>query len=183
MHEDYKLGEARYFLRQMVENQADYDAVAYNLSAFLTASKSVLQYGLKEAETKLGGRKWYDAFISGSGVVKHLKDRRDFNIHEQPIKPAKSVRISFEVVYAIESFTIEKYDEKGSLIGISEDATDEDRELDTTNPAEAEESVRHQYTIRDWGGAEIELYDLAKKLLGELEVFVADGRSQGFISA
>src|SRR5271166_4284403 len=59
MHEYEKLEEARHFLERM-RQAAEPKAFQYELSAFLSAARSALQYALKEATTKTGGQKWYD---------------------------------------------------------------------------------------------------------------------------
>lgn len=55
-NERSKLAEARYFYSRMRKEVDDREAFTCNLSAFLAAARSVLQYALKEAKTKTGGQ-------------------------------------------------------------------------------------------------------------------------------
>ena len=55
MYEQEKLGEANYFYSRMLSEAVDRDAFIFNLSAFLSSARSVLQYAFKEAQTKSGG--------------------------------------------------------------------------------------------------------------------------------
>ncbi len=56
MHEKDKIIEAEYFYSRMKQEQHDRDAFRHNLSAFLSAARSVLQYALKEAETNTNSK-------------------------------------------------------------------------------------------------------------------------------
>src|SRR5207249_2882101 len=67
MHEEGKLQEASHFLGQMRSSLEDPEVFRYNLSAFLSAGRSVAQYALKEAQTKPGGQVWYDRFVDWEG--------------------------------------------------------------------------------------------------------------------
>lgn len=55
MYEQEKLDEARYFLSQMAMSADQPRAFRYELSAFLSAARSALQYALDEARAKVGG--------------------------------------------------------------------------------------------------------------------------------
>lgn len=57
MNEKDKLEEARWFYAEMVKRQENRKIFKYNLSAFLSSARSVMQYSLKEAKTKNGGNK------------------------------------------------------------------------------------------------------------------------------
>lgn len=60
MNEQHKLTEALYFLSHLGPSSLDPQEYSFELSAFLTAARSVLQYARKEAITKPGGQEWYD---------------------------------------------------------------------------------------------------------------------------
>ena len=92
MHESEKLEEARHFLARM-RRATGPKAFQYELSAFLSAARSALQYALNEALSKTGGRNWYDAAASSAPLVKFFKRERDLSIHEKPVIPSNSVTI------------------------------------------------------------------------------------------
>jgi hypothetical protein len=69
MYELDKIQEAEYFYDQMKVNEEKADVFKYNLSAFLSAARSALQFALKEAETKSGGIQWYDSVMTGNAAA------------------------------------------------------------------------------------------------------------------
>jgi PEP-CTERM motif len=68
MNELEKIREAEYFLGRMTEKRENRDAFRFNLSAFLSASRSVLQYAVKSARQHPGGQAWNDAHMIDSGT-------------------------------------------------------------------------------------------------------------------
>ncbi len=115
MNEIRKLEEAKYFYTKMIDEQENKGAFIYNLSAFLSAARSVLQYALKEASTKPGGQKWYDNLMISSPVLKFFKDERDLNIHTEPILPKAHYTLHAEGgVYMIGSVSAVVFDKDGN---------------------------------------------------------------------
>lgn len=55
MHELFKIRESQHFYEQMKENINDPEKFTFSLSAFLSGSRSVMQYALDEAQSKAGG--------------------------------------------------------------------------------------------------------------------------------
>jgi hypothetical protein len=84
MHEEYKLNEAQYFLKRMRAERDNRTAFRFELSAFLGATRSVLQYARKEAKGKPGGPGWYDRAVKAERLLAFFKDKRDTNIHTTP---------------------------------------------------------------------------------------------------
>ena len=70
MHEQEKIKEAEYFFGRMAAEAEQRDNFKYELSAFLSAARSVLLYACKEAEVKPGGKKWYDAYLTNIIISK-----------------------------------------------------------------------------------------------------------------
>lgn len=64
MHEQEKLNEAGYFARCMESSTDDPEAFQYELSAFLSAARSVLQYAFEEVKQKPNGQQWYEAQVT-----------------------------------------------------------------------------------------------------------------------
>jgi len=93
MHEQNKIDEAQYFLDRMGVTEGALKELTYNLSAFLSASRSVLQYALRGARTTPGGEAWYRSQLSQWPIVALLKERRDVSIHSQPVRPAQRLII------------------------------------------------------------------------------------------
>ncbi|MBE3125827.1 MAG: hypothetical protein IMZ57_09225 [Acidobacteria bacterium] len=93
-----KLGEAKYFYDRMVEVQKteiqhNREYFTYNFSAFLSASRSVLQYMCDEIKRKMEptakqeAKTWYEEKMVASPVLRFFKGNRDINIHSTPIMP------------------------------------------------------------------------------------------------
>ena len=74
MHELDKIKEAKYFLSQILHEKENFENFKYNLSAFISSARSVLQYALEEAKIKNGGQLWYDGQIKGTKMVPNLSE-------------------------------------------------------------------------------------------------------------
>jgi len=120
MNENSKLEEARYFYQVMQESLNRRKPFVYNLSAFLSAARSVLQYTLKEARTKAGGRQWYETQMASHRTLVFFKDKRDVNIHSAPVNPKQDVAIAFtETIHVSEALAIRIMDAEGHVVGES----------------------------------------------------------------
>lgn len=78
-----KLAEAGYFLGQMQANEEFDEPFRYNLSAFLTAARSVLQFAQKEVEGA-PGQSWYEGLMQ-KDLLRYMKGVRDDNIHAKSV--------------------------------------------------------------------------------------------------
>jgi hypothetical protein len=108
MHERKKLEEAEYFYHHLVDEQTkkNREAFRHDLSAFLTAARSVLQYTDKEAKTKLGGSAWYNNQITSGPLLKFFRDERNDDIHEEPVATIAQNDISFSASVAFSAIAI-----------------------------------------------------------------------------
>ncbi|MFW6196909.1 MAG: hypothetical protein ACOC5D_06205 [Thermoplasmatota archaeon] len=167
--------EAKFFYSKMEETKRKGKEFTYNLSAFLTAARSILQYLRDEVK---GGpnQSWYDNYVSSNKILQFFKDRRDFNIHEEPINPKEKVRIT-ETLSLSESLTIKKDDE---IIHHSDELSNSEAEKNNQKSQKAE--VEHSYIFKEWGGKEPVL-ELCKKYLKELENMLEEGVKKGIISS
>ncbi len=87
MYEGRKIEEAQYFYCQMCKELSNKKFFIYNLSAFLSAARSVIQYANKEVKLKDGGLDWYDNTINSSPILTFFRNERDCNIHDRPTNP------------------------------------------------------------------------------------------------
>ena len=177
MYEESKLREARYFYSRMLSETDNRDNLLFDLSAFLSAARSVLQYALREAQTKPGGQQWYDNHVTSSKVLAFFKDKRDINVHTQPIQVSQHTSIQLtEVVPFSDSILIKKFDQNGQLIG----EYSSEPEL-PTQPAEIPPKITNRFTFPDWPGNE-DVLQLCHLYLNELQRVVIDGQSKGFLT-
>lgn len=157
MHERTKLAEARYFLDRLHAEVANPAAFGRELSAFLASARSVLQYALKEAESKPGGRQWYEQAVAADPLFRFFKNERDTNIHDQPVDPAR--RSTTEVA---------------SLLNIADDGEEE-----FLIPYPHSRTLEH-YEFQGRPGESV--LDSARRYLGLLDTFVAQGTAGGWIA-
>ena len=176
MHEESKLKEAAYFYSRVVAAVGNREHLMFDLSAFLSAARSVLQYAHKEALRKRGGQQWYNRQIASAPVSQFLRNKRDINIHSQPIKVSQHTSLQLtEGAHVSESINIKKF-EGGKLIG---EYISEPSEL--TAAPEVPPKVSHRYTLMDWPGTE-DIFQLCDTYLKELRRIVTDGQSRSFLS-
>ena len=177
MYEKSKLKEAEYFYSRMVSETYNRDHLLFDLSAFLSAARSVLQYAFKEAQGKSDSQQWYDNHITSSKVLAFFKDKRNFNVHTQPVPVNQHTSIqSTEVVRSSESIHIKKFDQTGRLIG--------EYSSEPSEPPPAPEippKVTHRFTFPDWSGTE-DVLQLCHLYLNELQRVVEDGQNNGFLT-
>ena len=179
MYELEKLGEAKYFYDQLLTAPGR-EQLPYNLSAFLSAARSILQYALEEARTKKEGQQWYDTHITQSGVLSFFKDQRDINIHTKPIKPAQHASVDIKgVVHISSSLHIRHLDKDGNVL--SESQAKPERPKPTKSESEPSVKTTVEYRFTDWEGTE-DILILCQKYLLELDHIINDGIKKGFIT-
>jgi len=178
MHESKKLRETKYFYSKMIEEQGHRENFTHNLSAFLSSARSVLQYALNEAKTKPGGQQWYDNRISASPVLKFFKDKRDVNIHTEPIQPQAHYKLELtETIHLSESVSITITDKDGNIKKQYSSSEPEPMPKEPETPAVME----IKYKFNDWVGSE-DVFALCQMYVQELENIVKDGVNKGFIA-
>lgn len=176
MHETEKLNEGKYFFDKMCDVTDDPSSFHYELSAFLSSARSILQYGNEEAKTRSDGQTWYDKRVSGNSILKFFKNKRDINIHIEPVKTIRNILVSItEHVHISDSINIE-VQRKDGLEKI-------DLKGPTPQPVvkHDDSTVSFKYIFSDWGGVE-DVIELCGKYIKELEKFIKNGQSKGFIT-
>lgn len=178
MNEKEKLSEAKYFLRNMIETESSRELFRYNLSAFLSASRSILQYALEEAKQNSGGPDWYGRSMRSSQIFRFFKDKRDVNIHEEPVPLKVQHNItSNETICISESIHIKRVDKCGKVLSEyhSPESGKKNSESDTSSVVS-----KTVYKFDDWSGSE-DVLSLSEKYLQELDSFVSDGVAKRYI--
>jgi hypothetical protein len=177
MNELEKIREAEYFLGRMTAKREIREAFRFNLSAFLSASRSVLQYALEAARQQPGGQAWYDGHMATSKIVMFFRDKRDVNIHVEPVALRADIGVqAIERIGLTESVTIEIF-EDGRLVGRHESTPA------PLEPAPADEpaAISTVYKFGDWVGVE-DVFQLSRQYLNELKAMVVDGQRRGYLS-
>lgn len=176
MYEKVKLEEARYFYSSMQAEVNNPNTFQYNLSAFLSAARTVLQYALEEAKRN-NGQRWYDDLIANSNTLSFFKDKRNINIHAEPIKPRKDYAVTLKATITIStSLSIKLMNESGDIM--------EQRDIKKDKPPRElpkdDTTIEVKYRFADWKGNE-DVMELSKTYLDELEQVIEDGIKRGFI--
>jgi hypothetical protein len=177
MYEKNKLAEAKYFYSQMIKNRGKRDVYSHNLSAFLSASRSVLQYASEEVRTKPNGQRWFDDYVFKTPIFKFFKEKRDINIHDKPIEPNKNADINFnETIHVSEQVSAILRNKNGKIKQqINSGKTEQSQDIAYTPSV-----VKLRYIFVDWPGNE-DVETLSKLYLDELEIFINDGLNKGLI--
>ncbi len=119
-----KLNEAVYFLARMRDTSPAGDEFGYNLSAFLSAARSVTLLMQTEVKSTAGFEAWWAQELKG--VVKNARllallelfnDKRVDTVHIRPVVPAAQVEVEVhEVVHMVDAILVQKFDENGQLV-------------------------------------------------------------------
>jgi len=175
MRESEKIEEARFFCSQMAKKENE-EHFGYYLSAFLTSSRSILQYALEEAKSKTGGQGWYDVEVSNSKIIQFLKDKRDVNIHCEPLTLKRDIALELsETIHLGEEVSITITDKDGNIKGRSTSKFQPFKSALSKGFV----SIRHKFD--DWKGDEDVLF-ICEQYLNDLEELVKDGKSKGFLT-
>ena len=96
-HINSKIREASYFLKQMGACSENHEEFRFNLSAFLTSSRTASQYVL-EAARKKQKESWYENYVRNTKFMKYFKEKRNFNIHEKNIPLSRDVELALSII-------------------------------------------------------------------------------------
>ena len=91
-----KLQEAKYFLQRMEDEQADRDAFKYNLSAFLSAARSVTFYMQKEFARAPDFEEWYateQEAMRRDPVMPFFLDARNRTLKQEYVPTRARIRV------------------------------------------------------------------------------------------
>ena len=178
MYEEDKLAEAKHFLTEMSKSINNQQVFCHELSAFLSAARSVLQYALKEAKLKSRVMAWYDAQVSTHPEIKFFKKKRDISIHEERIVPNPNINIELSLNECIpsQSLSVKATDKDGK-------ATGEFRTAPSPPSAKAQPAtVSYSYTFPDWESEPKDVVTLCTKYITAIDVVVNDGIAKGFLT-
>lgn len=179
MHEAEKIAEARFFLNRMTTEADQPAAFRYQLSAFLSAARSALQYALEEVKADPLGKAWYDAQMGTSVVLKFFKDKRDVNIHRWPVVPATAVHVELiDSIHLSDSLSITIRDQDGNVV---REVTPPPEPPPPQEHPDLPPVISYRHTFADWAGPE-DILTLSSTYLRAVEVVIQDGIAQGYLS-
>jgi hypothetical protein len=180
MKEQEKLDEAKYFYQRMVAEQNNQTHFKYNLSAFISAARSVLEYAGKEINSrknrsaKQAMKAWYYKKVTPDGILYFIGGERIRNFHHFPVNPL--VNIALQPDDCFFGLTAGHIPLNGQV------------PVETSLPLAVvrEKKLKPppplpKYKFTGWQGTE-DVPTLCRKCLGELEQFIKEGVSLGYIS-
>ena len=180
MRENEKLEEARYFLYAMSKLQyeiASSEIFRFNLSAFLCAARSIPQYALVDAQAKTSGQLWYDNIVTQSKVIMFFKDKRDLNIHREPVQVRQDIKAQFsDAMQPRDSWSLALGDSGGHVIETKNGKSDDVDPAIFQSP-----NLTVSYKFDDWPGVE-DVMGLCTLYIQELASLIEDGKAKGFLS-
>ncbi len=178
MREHEKLKEAKYFAQSMEASINNPEFFSYELSAFLSAACSVLQYVYERIRANPNERQWYNDQMSASAIFRFFKCKRNFNIHTEPVHPSKHIAISITEHINISTSIGVKMQKRDGTTKIHQQ---EEGPL-KPRPQVTNTEVKYRYMFVDWPGSE-DVICLSHQYLAALENFVRAGiNNSGIIS-
>jgi len=119
-HTEIKLSEAKYFLEQMKQHIDSPEEFVYNLSAFLSAARSVTFIMQNEFSKIPEFREWYGCKqkkMENNELFRFFNGLRVAVIHKKVVIPNRNVKIEFtETITVGDSIVVEVRDKDGNLL-------------------------------------------------------------------
>ena len=176
-NENDKINEAEYFYMQMLNAGEEVVLFKHNLSAFLSSSRTVLQFALEDAKRKSGGQDWYVKTVSKYPVIKFFGDERNANIHKEPVHVSKDVHIQLCSTLSVTvHIGVMVKDTDGKIKGSFESKSDSASKDKWVPPI-----VSYKYRFDKWIGTE-DVSELCKQYIDVLKVVVNDGQTKRYLS-
>lgn len=183
MHKREKIEEAKYFYSKMIKNYEHINYFRYNLSAFLSAARSPLQYAYKEVNpkdkslAKPEAQNWYKKVMEDP-LLKFLRDERNDNIHDEPVSFRKDIEIAIAEAVGVGESLSAKIKRTDGSVELRENLINT---RPKTKNVKATVESKSTYRFDKWTGDE-DVLTLCEKYIQELEKVVRDGVSKGFIT-
>lgn len=170
-----KLNEAYYFYRQMERLQQEGNLLefTYNLSAFLTATRSITTYVRDIIKDKN-----VNSIVRTDGKIFFLKDQRNLTVHERSLRASALVNANIAssiTVASKEKVKLEMYQKENDIDKvIFKTGTEPEYSNIPVNHTNKEfENVKtsYQFFLEEWEGHD-DILSLAKYYLSWLEEFI-----------
>ena len=177
MQKQEKINEARYFLGGMREVLDQPEHFRYELSAFMSAARSVFQYIHKEVKTDPPKLAWYESQVSSNPVIQFLRNARNTSIHARPVRPKQVVHaVVTDRMTASAGAWLTRVDADGTV------SHGPAPYIEPTPPVvEQAPHVSHAYYFDGWAGKE-DVLSLCATYVKEIVAFVNDGVTNGHLT-
>lgn len=167
-----KLEEAKYFLHQMESDLINISHFKFNLSAFLSAARSVTFIMQNEFSEMKGFSDWYGSQqkkFEKNPLMKMMNEKRRISIHQVPIRPRKETHVTHhDQVTLTDSLTAFVLHADGSA-EIRQSEPKQTEKIDKIDP-----EVKHLWYFDDFDSKDVitlctEYLDLLKNIVSECQ--------------
>jgi hypothetical protein len=169
-----KLLEAKFFLERMIEKESERDAFKFNLSAFLSAARSVTLIMQTEFDKVPGFKEWYadkQTKMQDDTEMKLLNNKRVMTIHQKPVRPSAQINATLteQIVFS----------DSASIVVTHANGTVEQQESEPEPkrvPAKSEATVEWRWYFEEL--PEKDVVTICNKHIGKLAVLVEECESK-----
>jgi len=170
-----KLDEAAFFHDKLTGGKEDKRTFRCYLSAFLAASRSVMQYTWQQAKGT-SSQAWYQQWAEQDPIA-FFKCKRDFEIHRKPVVPRRNITEELgQVIFISDSLKLQYLDKNGQMIEEYESPMPKE-DGRTSPPSTGQAFVQYFFTDRPGD----KVCDLCGQYLSQLRRIVDEGLQQGHI--
>ena len=163
-----KLNEAKHFLGQTQDQIKNPKSFAYDLSAFLSAARSVTLFMQSEFCKVPGFRDWYmkkQEQMGNDELFKFFNDLRVITIHQRPVVPHRKISIELTASIGL-SYTVTVTDKDGNIVS---------EQTGGTEPQKTEPTVRDLWYFEE--RPDEDLIELCGEYLTRLQILVDECES------
>ncbi|KAB7706555.1 hypothetical protein F9802_10165 [Bacillus aerolatus] len=173
---DHKLAEAKYFFEKMqtLENEGNLLEFTYNLSAFLSAARSITTY-VKDKAKKPRQKQEIEDLVDKNSIIRFLVNQRNYTVHRKLLELSAQVNTDLQSVITIkpaESISAEMYtvNEKGEEI-VHLAFTEPEYHNVSFNGNTDSVVTSYHFTFNEWSGHE-GILELSNNYLKWLKEFI-----------
>ena len=180
MDTQQKYNEAEYFLGMMKQNDENRQRFKYNLSAFLSATRSVTFVLQKEYSKNPKFKEWYSKkqkWMEGDALFKFFVGKRNYVLKERLIDPQAEISITVDVVgVASISVETEVRDAEGNLKDY--EYSEPPAKPKPASKPNSREETKYKWFFKDWQETDEDVITLCERYLKELKIIVEEAESK-----
>ena len=172
--------EAEYFLEMMKGNDENRQRFEYNLSAFLSAARSVTFVLQKESSKNPEFDEWYckkQMQMKRDKLFKFLKKKRDSGIHKKIIKPRAEISTTIPFSGA-GSPSIESIVRKADGAIKDYESSESSAKPKLASKPNGIEETKYKWFFNDWPEPDEDVITLCEKYLNDLKIIVEEAESK-----
>ena len=169
-----KLDEAKYFLSQMEANVINISNFKFNLSAFVSASRSVTLFMQKEYATEKKFSGWYKNWqlkMAINPIYQLINRKRAMTIHTQPIETRKDTKITLTETLSLRDRVVLATIHQDGSVELQDSGFEKDKP-----PSYKKPKVEHLWFFNDY--LDKDILSVATDYTSSLETLVKECESK-----